>query len=225
MRKRVLGVTGVVVGLFVAVYLARGAEPSGQGELPKADAEGWISLFNGKDLSGWEGDPKLWKVENGYISAKAAKVNGNTFLIFKHPFSNFVLRAECMIIEAGKFPNSGIQYRSKVVDPQKWVVHGYQADAGKGFWGDLYDEGGVRKTLFKASKEATAAVKLDGWNQYEITAEGTHLKQVLNGVVAGEFDDKDPEHRAMSGVIALQYHAPGENFEVRFREVKIKVLK
>ena len=168
---------------------------------------------------------KVWKVTDGYISAKAEKVAGNTFLVYKRPYANFVLRAKMMIIEAGKFPNSGIQYRSHLVEGKPFVVHGYQADAGRGFWGDLYDEGGTRKTLFKASKEATAAVKYDGWNDYEIVAEGNHLKHVLNGVVAGEFEDKDEQHRFMDGVIALQYHSPGENFEVRFKDIRIKPLK
>jgi len=119
-------------------------------ELPKADRDGWISLFNGKDLTGWDGDPKIWRVENGCISGKAAKVSHNTFLIYNHPFADFELTAKCMLIKGGGFTNSGIQYRSKVIDPKEWIVGGYQADMGQGYWGTLYEErgrGGLGKKM------------------------------------------------------------------------------
>ena len=64
--------------LLLAAPLAQAQEKP---PLPAPDAEGWISLFNGKDLSGWDGDPAVWRVENGYISGKAESVKGNTFLV------------------------------------------------------------------------------------------------------------------------------------------------
>ena len=138
-----------VLALILAIYSApremntvHAEDAKAEVELPKPDADGWISLFNGTDLTGWDGDPKVWSVKDGCISGKAEKVDGNTFLIFKHTFSNFILEAECMLIKGSGFTNSGIQYRSKVVNPAKWVVHGYQADIGEGYWGDNYDEGG-----------------------------------------------------------------------------------
>src|SRR5437016_10361056 len=76
-------------------------------ELPKADKDGWITLFGGKDLKGWYGDPKIWRVENGYISGKIDKVGNNTFLIYNHPFADFELTAKCMLIKGGGFTNSG----------------------------------------------------------------------------------------------------------------------
>jgi hypothetical protein len=192
--------------------------------LPAADAEGWITLFNGKDLSGWEGDPNVWRVVDGYISGKAEKVGGNTFLVYGHPFSDFTLEAKWILVKEGKFPNSGIQYRSTLKDPKKFVVHGYQADIGDGYHGALYEEGGKRGLIFKPSKEAVATVKADDWNQYVITAEGSKVKHTLNGVAVGEFDDQDEKAKRTEGVIALQYHSPG-GFEIKFKDIRIKPLK
>lgn len=193
-------------------------------DLPKPDAEGWVSLFNGQDLTGWDGDPTVWRVEDGCISGKAEKVDHNTFLIFERPFTNFVLRAKVMLVKGKGFTNSGIQYRSRVFDAAKWIAGGYQADMGDGWWGACYEERG-RGVLWKPSPEAAKAAKpLDQWNDYEITAEGHKIKQSLNGVASGELEDQDQAKRADSGVIALQYHAPGAGFEARFKDIQIKLL-
>ena len=190
----------------------------GKPPLPAPDAEGWISLFNGKDLTGWEGDAKVWRVENGAISGRVDKIGYNTFLVYAHPFSDFVLEAKFILPKGG---NSGIQYRSVVTDPARWVVGGYQADIGAGWYGALYEERG-RGVLIKADPEVAKTVKADDWNQYEIRAEGSKLRHTLNGKVSGEIDDKGDKARA-EGILALQYHAPG-NFEIRFKDIRIKPL-
>lgn len=193
-------------------------------ELPQADADGWISLFDGKTFNGWYGDPKVWRVVDGCISGKAGRVDGNTFLIYNHPFSNFVLEAKGMLIKGKGFTNSGIQYRSKVTNPEKWVLHGYQFDMGEGRWGANYQEG-MRGSIWEASEAATKVAKLfDEWNQMRITCDGNKIKHEVNGVVSGQLDDKDPAMRELSGIIALQYHAPGMDFEVRFKDIRIKIL-
>ena len=191
---------------------------------PQPDAEGWIKLFNGKDLTGWNGDPKVWRVKDGYISGELDKLaGGNTFLIFKKPFSNYVLELEVLLV--GRKGNSGIQYRSKHFErgANKWVVNGYQADFANGCWGKLYEEGGRGALAWKYKDQAPEIKANDGWNSYRITANGSKLKQELNGTVTIEFDDKDPTKAAKQGVIALQYHSPG-GFEVRFRNIQIKLL-
>jgi hypothetical protein len=191
--------------------------------LPKADGDGWITLFGGKDLKGWYGDPKIWRIEKDYISGKAEKVNHNTFLIYNHPFGDFELTAKCMLVKGKGFTNSGIQYRSKVHDPKEWIVGGYQADMGGGYWGTLYEErgrGGLGKKL-----EGAKDPKEGEWTTYRIVAKGNHLEHYLDGVQAMDFVDTDEEKGAKQGIIALQYHAPGEDFEVRFKDIKIKLLK
>ena len=192
--------------------------------LNRPDAEGWIKLFNDNDLTGWNGDPKIWRVKDGYISGEIDKlVGGTSFLIFKKPFSNYILELEVLLV--GRKGNSGIQYRSKHSErgANKWVVKGYQADFANGCWGKLYEEGGRGALVWKYQDSAPEIKPNDGWNSYRITANGSKLKQELNGTVTIEFDDKDPTKAAKEGVIALQYHSPG-GFEVRFRNIQIKLL-
>ena len=188
--------------------------------LPPADADGWIPLFNGRNLDGWDGDPQVWRVENGVISGKADKISKNTFLIYGRKFSDFVLEAKVQLIKAGPFPNSGIQYRSIVADPKLWIVQGYQADIGETFWGLLYEEKG-RGRLTPPRLEVQRSIKEDDWNLYVVTARGAKVSHSINGVDCGEFEDVDEKARRLEGVIAFQYHAPGQ-FEVRFKDVRIK---
>jgi hypothetical protein len=106
--------------------------------------EGFRPLFNGKNLDGWDGDPRLWSVRDGMIvgSTENAKLTHNEFLISKQSFGNFVLRAECKL----RNHNSGIQFRSEALP--EWVVRGYQADmAQDNYWGCIYEEKGTRGIL------------------------------------------------------------------------------
>jgi 3-keto-disaccharide hydrolase len=114
------------------------------------DDAGFKSLFNGKDLTGWEGVPELWSVQEGAITGKTTKevpAKENTFLVWKDgTVSDFELHAKFKLVPGDEkdFANSGIQYRSKVVKPEYFVVAGYQADmeAGKTYSGILYEEKG-----------------------------------------------------------------------------------
>jgi quinoprotein glucose dehydrogenase len=206
-------------------YLAQlRASDEGPSPLPPPDADGWIPLFDGKTLKGWDGDPAVWRAENGYISGKADKIAKNTFLIFNRSFGDFILEAKVQLIRGGTFPNSGIQYRSIVADPQLWIVHGYQADVGDTYWGLLYEEKGKRGAIVKAREEVQRAVNAEGWNSFVITARGTVVKHTLNGVDCVEFDDTDEKARRLQGIIAFQYHAPGQ-FEVRYKDIRIKPLR
>src|SRR5690348_7894732 len=100
-------------------------------------------LFNGKDLTGWDGDARVWSVENGAIvgHTKDVPLENNTFLIWTgDKVANFKLTLEFKL-EGG---NSGIQYRSKVIDPKQHIVGGYQADmdGDNKYTGILYEERG-----------------------------------------------------------------------------------
>jgi hypothetical protein len=209
---------------------------------PAEGAEGFELLFDGKTLSGWDGDPRFWSVEDGALVGKTTQQNptqGNTFLIWRGGLvSDFELRLSWRM-EGG---NSGIQYRSK--DLGKWVVGGYQADidASGQFTGILYEERGrgmlalrgekARRTA-QGGKEVTgksaeekdilAAVRPDAWNEYVITAKGNHLIQKLNGVTTMELVDEEEKARAMTGILALQLHA-GPPMTMRFRSIRLKRL-
>src|ERR1043166_7211306 len=85
-------------------------------ELPKPDADGWITLFNGKDLTGWEGLENFWMVKDGVISGHETKdASKQTFLVYAASnFSDFELHLKYKF--ATPDGNSGIQFRSKVLD-------------------------------------------------------------------------------------------------------------
>ena len=107
-----------------------------------ADKEGFVSIFDGKSLKDWDGNPKFWRVEDGAITGQTTKENptkGNTFIIWRGgKTADFELKLQYKIING----NSGIQYRSFEVKDKKWVIGGYQADfeAGKTYSGILYGE-------------------------------------------------------------------------------------
>lgn len=197
-------------------------------------------LFNGKDLSNWMGRPDLWSIENNEIVGRTsdeAPISGNTFLIYKGDVpENFELVAQFKI-ESG---NSGIQYRSRVVDEDAYVVSGYQADIdfGNKFAGILYEEK-ARGILALRGKTVTIdadgekseetfgdAVKIGNgihpgqWNEFRVVADGNHLTHYINGAKTAEVIDQQTEAAAKSGVIALQLHR-GPAMTVRFKNVQL----
>ncbi|MGC4123023.1 MAG: DUF1080 domain-containing protein [Myxococcales bacterium] len=178
-----------------------------------------VALFDGQTLTGWSGDPRVWRVERGEIvaSSGAARVARNTFLISSRTFSDFVLTADVLLVNDQG--NSGLQFRSTVVDPLAWSVAGYQADVSKDGWGLLYEEALGRGALQYPNAACQSAARSNDWNHYEIIASGCSIKLSVNGTLCTEFGEGDPQ-RARSGVVALQYHAPG-GFEVHFRNVRI----
>jgi len=230
-----------VVAVFVSTALA-------------ADGPGFTSLFNGKDLTGWDGNPKLWSVEDGTIAGKTGnepdnKLTHNTFLVWTNgTVDDFELRLSYKIVGG----NSGIQYRSKVVENGKFgpIVAGYQADfeAGTTYSGILYEERGRgilaqrgQKTVIKAdennpkkhkvevvgsvgdSKEIQSKIKKEDWNDYVVIARGNHLQHFINGVPTVDVTDEHEAGAAKSGVLALQIHA-GPPMTVQFKNIRIQKL-
>ena len=123
--------------LFVCAHQLTAAEPQ--------------EIFNGQDLTGWEGNKDVWSVEDGAIVGRTtaeSPIRNNTFLIWQGgDVRDFRLTFEYRI--EGERANSGVQYRSRVIDPAKWVVGGYQADidATNRYTGILYDERGERAIM------------------------------------------------------------------------------
>ena len=176
----------------------------------------------------------------------ANMVDANTFLIWKggEP-KNFEFRAQFRLTaqnDAG-FGNSGVQYRSRVIDPANFVVGGYQADidlSGK-YAGMLYEERGrgilmqpgqkIRvnpsgangKPVIEKDGESTDAAKLAAaykkgeWNEIVIIAKGNHVQHFLNGTLTADVTDNDPEKAPKSGVIALQLHK-GPPMTIQFKD-------
>ncbi len=179
-----------------------------------------VELFNGRDLSGWEGDKSLWLVEDGEIVGRSPGIKQNVFLAAAGSYEDFTLSLEVRLVN--NQGNSGIQFRSER-DPNSTEMIGYQADIGPGWWGNLYDESRRRENL--AAADAAFMEKLirkDDWNQYEIRADGATILLKINGrrtVQYVETDDSIPR----SGRIALQIHS-GPPLEVRFRKLRLETL-
>ena len=207
--------------------------------LPSTHAAEWTPLFNGKDLSGWTGDPRLWRVEQGILTGEtdmeARKVATNTFLIWKggEP-GNFELEYKARVSGDN---NSGVQYRSRTLDPALWTVGGYQMDLhpeGK-YLGMLYEERGRgiacesgQSVELAASPRvvgnfARQATKLSEWNTYRIVANGETLQHFVNGNQVAEIKDTDPSRRSLKGVLALQLHA-GPAMKAEFKDLRIRPL-
>lgn len=202
-------------------------------------------LFDGSTLAGWSGITANWRVEDGSITGESfadAPLKNNTFLVYEKKFSDFELNCEFKITGG----NSGIQYRSKLVDSEKFIVGGYQADidsqadATKGSYiGINYEERGRgiivergqivsigadgKKSQIGTTGDAAALRKkfdVNGWNSYRIVAKGNVCQHYINGVLMSELQDNQTDKRASEGIIALQLHA-GPPMKVQFKNIVI----
>ena len=214
---------------------------------------GETQIFNGKDLAGWKGRLEFWSVKDGAITGQTTKENPaktNTFLVWEGEVGDFELTCKYKLVDANGeskgFGNSGIQYRSKVVNPEYSVVAGYQADmeCGKTYSGILYEEKGrgilakrgekvvihekdgpnktkIEKTgALGSSEDIQAAIKPADWNEYRIVAKGNHLQHFINGRQTVDVTD-ETEIGAKKGVLALQLHA-GPPMMVQFKDIVLK---
>ena len=210
--------------------------------------EGFVSLFDGESLDGWDGNPELWSVVDGVIRGKTSDdspLQRNEFLIWEGEAADFTLKLEFRIADRG-VGNSGVQYRSKrLKDQGPWVVSGYQADIERTnqYMSILYEEGGrgilalrgeevelnrqgdkFEKKVVGSTGDATELVKdvkPGEWQSMEVIAHGNHLEQKLNGRTMVRITDNDAEKMAKSGIIALQLHV-GPEMQIEFRNIRIK---
>jgi hypothetical protein len=217
--------------------------------LAVAEEDGFKPIFNGKNLDGWDGNPKFWRVEDGTIvgeTTAAQPAGGNTFLVWRggQP-ADFELKAEFRMPNAGSFANSGIQYRSREeASWGRWVIGGYQADMNDTdqYTGILYEERGRGILAIRGQKVVIGEnhkpqvvetfgdptvlqkkINKNGWNAYHILAKGNHLVQIVNGQVMVDITDNDLQQRRSQGLLALQLHA-GPPMKVQFRDILLKEL-
>ena len=183
-------------------------------------------LFDGKTLAGWEGNEKIFRVEDGAIVAGSLqeKIAHNEFLCTREQFGDFEMRLEAKLVGQGK--NAGVQFRSKRVKDH-FEVSGYQCDMGtmqeKPIWGWLYDESRRRKFLAEADADALAkVVKADDWNQIVIRCEGPRVQIWVNGLQTVDYKETD-DAVARRGIIGLQIHG-GEPAEASYRNIRVKAL-
>ena len=223
-------------------------------DVPPPEATGMKSIFNGKDLIGWDGDPRLWSVKDGVIHGETTTENsasGNTFIIWKDGRTkDFELR---LSFRCNATNNSGIQYRSRHIVEGKvsnnWVVRGYQHEIRNEITlpdvaGFIYDEGGKRGRIcfvgeeVKWDKDGKHVIKsglidqsafqklfkLDDWNDVVIIAEGHHILHYLNNSMIVDCQDDDPDNSLTDGILALQLHA-GKPMWTEFKNIRIREIK
>lgn len=201
-------------GFLAALSAAVVAPPASGNE------EDFVPLFNGTDLTGWDGDPFLWKVEDGMVVGRSPGIAYNDFLTTSEEYADFVLRFEIHLLD--NVGNSGVQIRSRRVAGSMEMI-GYQADVGPTWWGSLYDESRRRVTLAAPSAATIErALKPNGWNDYEVSAIGKRIVLKINGIVTVDYTEED-ETIEQTGLIGLQVHS-GPPLEARFRNIRIQTL-
>lgn len=206
---------------------------------------GFVSLFDGRTLDGWQGDRTIWTVEDGAITGRTTadtKLKENNFLIWKDQVENFELRLKFRL-EGG---NSGIYYRAqkrRPGGPEKDPLVGTQADFdASGRWTGvimeyllrgvlaergqkvLIDEQGKKQVVGSVGNpdELLQAVQLDQWNDYFVVARKGHVVLKINGVTMCELEDRDPK-QLVHGWLALQVHV-GPPMRVQFKDICLRRL-
>jgi hypothetical protein len=234
---------------------AQGGPGRGGGVFPQTepdDATGFVPIFDGKTLNGWDGDSRFWRVENGEIVGETTPekvVTQNNFLIWRGgTLRDFELKVEFRM----NGTNSGIQYRStELPDVGKWVLKGYQADMDftEGYLGNVHDERGRAPTgqghvVLSRRGQVTRIVdgprykvvgtigdstllrgvmNVNGWNQYHIIARGPVLMQLINGQLMAVALDEDAKHFTAEGLLGFQMHV-GPPFKIQYRNVLLRKL-
>lgn len=220
--------------------------------VPAANPDaGFVSIFNGTTLEGWDGDPKYWRVEDGCLVGEITPetiVKRNTFIIWRggEP-ADFELKLEYRVSDKG---NSGVNYRSIQLPDAPWSLAGYQADIDGGArekipfrWsGQNYEERGrtflakrgeivrvdasAKPTLIGSLGDPAALaafIKADDWNEYHLIARGGVLIHQLNGHVMSVVVDDDAKNRRSSGLIGVQVHV-GPPMKIEYRNIRLKTL-
>jgi 3-keto-disaccharide hydrolase len=221
-----------------------------QSDRPEAltgDEAGFQPIFDGKTLSGWDGNPTYWHAENGSLVGEitpASVIKSNTFIIWRGGSPrDFELKVDFRITPDG---NSGINYRSTVVQDtvtpdNKFAMRGYQCDIDgrRRYTGNNYEEkgrlflavrgqlthviGGRPPVVLSSAGEpdALAAALSDDWNSAHVIARRNVLTHVVSGRVMTVVIDDDVPNRPVDGLIGVQVHV-GPPMKVEYRNIRLK---
>ncbi len=234
----------------LTLHSANAAPPNNQAPPEPKDMK---TIFNGKDLAGWDGDPRLWSVKNGAIRGETTattKTNGNTFIIWtKGRTKDFELR---LSFRCNATNNSGIQYRSKHITAKvrnKWVVRGYQHEIRNqikfpSVSGFIYDEGGLtggrgrtclvgeQATWGPKGKVVTAKlIDQAGWNTLFKLDKFNDVIIIAKGTHIRHYMNNrlildfhdDPKRALLDGILAFQLHG-GRPMFAEFKNVRIREI-
>lgn len=235
-----LGLAGALLASAVPVWAAQSyPEPAGP------DTAGFVPIFDGKSLAGWDADPKYWRVEDGMLVGVVTPetlLKANTFAIWRGGApADFELKVEYRVSAAG---NSGINYRSVEIPTPALALKGYQCDidGANRYTGNNYEERGrtflaVRGQITRAGAEAKRAiigsvgekdalaafVRANDWNQVHLIIRGNVLTHIVNGHVMTVVIDEDTAARAAAGLIGVQVHV-GPPMKIEYRNFLLKTL-
>lgn len=185
-----------------------------------AQQDGWVSLFNGKDLSGWKiNGTEKYVVEDGMIYAEST-TGKYGYLTTDKTYTDFVLKLKFKPVHG----NSGVFTRSHIlgIDPEHGPdIEGLQVEIDpERDTGGIYESGG-RGWIARPTAEGEKAVKPNEWNEMEISEEGHHIVTRVNGVQIVDLDND--QSKFTSGVVGLQLHTGG-GVKIYFKDIYIKEL-
>jgi hypothetical protein len=231
----VLAVAGVAVILFLA-----GCKTS---KTNSANKDGFVSIFDGKTLQNWEGNPIYWKVENGSLVGTVTPetiLKRNTFIIWRGGLTaDFELKVEYRVSAGG---NSGINYRSEEIPDLPFAMKGYQADidGANRYTGQNYEERGrtflalrgqrvvlepgrkpVVTSQIASSDSLKNLIRKEEWNEVHLVVKGNLMQHYVNGVLMSEVTDNDPVNRKMNGLLGVQVHV-GPPMKIEYRNFRLK---
>jgi hypothetical protein len=209
------------------------------------DESGFVQIFDGKSLAGWEGDTNYWRVEDGALVGeitpdKLLKVN--SFIVWHGGETrDFELKVDYRITARG---NSGINYRSVMATNGPWAMKGYQADIDgvNRYTGQNYEEKGRTFLALRGqvtrivegnppeiigslgtTNELLSAIKTNDWNEYHLIVSGNVMTHILNGRVMSVVVDEDAANRKFNGMLGVQVHV-GPPMKIEYRNFRLKKL-
>jgi len=186
----------------------------------ESDDTGFVPLFNGMNLQGWDADPRFWRVENGILLGKKMPRSGpDTFAATEEEFDDFILKLKFKLNSG----DSGIQFGGQLLSGFNTMTGSHLNISYEGNMeeiGQLY----VNKELFSVPtvpkrRELANAINVMGWNDCTISAEGNRVWATINGIVVVDLEYNDRKR----GSIGFQLHS--SSADIAFKNILIKKIK
>ena len=192
----------------------------------KPDAEGFITLFDGKSLEGWKKaaeNPDSFHLEDGAIVAHGPRCH-LFYVGDEQPFKNFHFVCEVMTRPNS---NGGIYFHTKYQETN-WPAQGHECQVNNSYQRDPQKTG----SIYKVAPVLEAPAKDNEWFKYEIIVQGNHVVVKINDKVVADYTEDpeklarqkgiEPTRRISEGTFALQAHDPGST--VYYRNIRVKRL-
>lgn len=208
---------------LVAVLALQTAARAADAE-PKADADGWYTIFDGTSLDGWKPNesPDSFKVEDGELIVNGER--GHLFYegpVADHDFTNFEFKAEVMTEPQA---NSGIYFHTAPKD-EDWPSQGYECQVN-----NSHPDPRRTPSLYGIKDVANTPAKDNEWFEYHIKVEGKHITININGKPYVDYEEPEnppqfsgSDRKLSHGTFAIQAHDPGS--VVHYKNIRVKPLK